>query len=31
LFDFIMDDKSVEDTVNAINNKISELNEEYGI
>ena len=31
LFDFVMDDKSVEDTIDAINDKISELNEEYGI
>ena len=31
MFDFLMEDKSVEDTIDAINNKIKELNEEYGI
>ena len=31
MFEFLMEDKSVEDTIDAINNKINELNEEYGI
>ena len=31
MFEFLMEDKSVEDTIDAINNKIKELNEEYGI
>ena len=31
MFEFLMEDKSVEDTIDAINNKITELNEEYGI
>ena len=31
LFEFVMEDGSVEDTIDAINNKIKELNEEYGI
>ena len=29
--EFLLEDKSVEDTVNAINDKINELNDEYGI
>ena len=29
--EFLLEDKSVEDTVDAINNKINELNDEYGI
>ena len=28
---FLLEDKSVEDTADAINNKINELNDEYGI